>query len=88
MKKSELIKLVKNDLGCAKEVAEKAIESVLKNLNKDLVENGYTRVPYFGSFKLVTKEKRKMYSHLLKKEIEIPKTVQIKFKQSDTCLNK
>jgi DNA-binding protein HU-beta len=88
MTKTELIEAIAHDAGLTRDEAKKALESLLENVEESLIKGEKVTLVGFGSFKLITRAKRKGRNPQTGKEIFIAQKKVVVFKPSEILIDK
>lgn len=89
MTKAELISAVKEKANLANNTeAGRAVDAIFEAISDELRAGGSLAVKGFGTFKVETRNARKGINPATKQPIDIPAKDYVKFKASDSVLNK
>lgn len=83
MNATQLVKAVAVETGVSEDQVSDIFNSVLKNILNGVADDGKVSISRFGTFKRVVTNERQCYNPVLKKKVNVPSRVKIRFIPSE-----
>lgn len=83
MNATQLVKAVAVDTGVSEDQVSDIFNSVIKNILNGVADDGKVSISRFGTFKRVVTNERQCYNPVLKKKVDVPSRVKIRFIPSE-----